>query len=388
MSAFISQWTMRHMLIATSPPATIKGRRPIYTHSAAQPDGLPKNSSRNLSPPSSLFVFLSSRRHFCHSAAPMQLVSSATMYLSAPSLWISSISALWPWEPLGSRSFWDHFSPPAASPPPPPPPTPPPPPPPTPPPLALLAPEGPSGSGEARLCHISFTPSTTQRLMFLREKPFLKRALGWLTDTSSELRDCPKADTLWVDWGPREAVGFTGSPGVLASLVEVVAVGQRAALDSQERDDAVLGCGVGAVLPRRGRRVLPGLGQRCREALEEVLGKVLREAGIGAGRVVARILQKEALELVSKVCSGGSSVELAELSPVRQRARGGELRATGHRRAVHHWAMATRRGEAGRRKRNTVLLWRKRLQRVSGRNNTAAQREGHDEGKYTGVTTL
>ena len=40
-------------------------------------------------------------------------------------------------------------------------------------------------------------------------------------------------------------------------------------------------------------------------------------------------------------------MELTELSPVRQWARGGELRATGHHRSVHHWAMPTHRGEAG-----------------------------------------
>lgn len=40
-------------------------------------------------------------------------------------------------------------------------------------------------------------------------------------------------------------------------------------------------------------------------------------------------------------------MELTELSPVRQWARGGELRATGHHRSVHRWAMPTHRGEAG-----------------------------------------
>ena len=77
------------------------------------------------------------------------------------------------------------------------------------------------------------------------------------------------------------------------------------------------------------------------------MSKVLREAHVGAGRVVARVLGQEALELVSEVCSGGSGMELTELSPVRQWARGGELRATGHHRSVHHWAMPTHRGEAG-----------------------------------------
>lgn len=77
------------------------------------------------------------------------------------------------------------------------------------------------------------------------------------------------------------------------------------------------------------------------------MSKVLWEAHIGAGRVVARVLGQEALELVSEVCSGGSGMELTELSPVRQWARGGELRATGHHRSVHHWAMPTHRGEAG-----------------------------------------
>lgn len=139
---------------------------------------------------------------------------------------------------------------------------------------------------------------------------------------------------------------LTRSPSVFAPLVEVVAVGQRTTLDSQERNDAVLGRRVAAVLPRRGRPFLLGLGQRRREALKKVVGEVLREAGIGAGRVVARVLRQEALELVGEVGGRGSGVELTELSPVGQRTRGGKLRATGQHRSVHHWAMPTHRGEA------------------------------------------
>lgn len=129
---------------------------------------------------------------------------------------------------------------------------------------------------------------------------------------------------------------FAGGTCIFPALVELVVVGGKwTALNPCKGCNCVLGSWGSTRWAG-----LPCLIYSSSKAVQEVSSKVTREAGVSSRCVVAWVLCDKLTKLVGKVGSRSTGMQLAELFPVGQRARG-ELRAAGRPVTIHPWAMPT-----------------------------------------------